>query len=482
MRRLFSSPLVPLAVGLCFRLLFVLKFPAGSGDTGIYEELATNWLKHGIYGMQIADRVVPVDLRVPGYPAFLALLYAISGRSGESARLLVMLVQVAIDLGSCVLVGVLAAWLANRCAGRFRGKAAFTAGLWLAACCPFTANYTAVPLTEVWAIFLTAAAMCLLLPILDLVDETKGEWTEGKQRTLLLQAALAGATIGVGTLFRPEAPLLLIVFLPVLAVRFLTRGLFRQFWAAAGILCVACALPLVPWAIRNAVMLHEFQPLAPKEANLPGEYVPKGFLAWEKTWLYRVRDCYLVPWKLNEEEINIDDIPASAFDSPEEKERIAAALEKYNDDLTLNAEEDAEFAAVARERTARHPLRTYVSIPVRRAGRIWFTPRIELLPVSGNVFPLAYMNEEDPVDQRVTILFFVLNIVYVLSGLVAIGALWKCPAARVPIAFLVLFILMRTAFLTTVETPEPRYVLVCFPPLLAMIACLFGKRRGALAD
>jgi len=47
-------------------------------------------------------------------------------------------------------------------------------------------------------------------------------------------------------------------------------------------------------------------------------------MAWEKTWLYRVRDCYLVPWKLNEESIDVEEVPARAFDTPEEKQRVAA--------------------------------------------------------------------------------------------------------------------------------------------------------------
>jgi len=39
-------------------------------------------------------------------------------------------------------------------------------------------------------------------------------------------------------------------------------------------------------------------------------------MSWEKTWLYRFRDVYLVPWKLNEEPIEVDEVPARAFDSP----------------------------------------------------------------------------------------------------------------------------------------------------------------------
>ena len=56
-------------------------------------------------------------------------------------------------------------------------------------------------------------------------------------------------------------------------------------------MAVGCLLPLTPWAIRNAITLHEAQLLAPKNSNLPGELVPFGFMAWEKTWLFRVRDC-----------------------------------------------------------------------------------------------------------------------------------------------------------------------------------------------
>ena len=240
---------------------------------------------------------------------------------------------------------------------------------------------------------------------------------------------------------------------------------------------LGCLVVLSPWAFRNWVTLGEPQFLAPKNSNLPGELVPYGFMAWEKTWLYRVRDCYLVPWKLNEESISVDDIPARAFDTREEKQGVAAILEQYNNDLTLTSEEDAEFSKLARERTSRHPLRTYLWMPAARAVTIWFTPRIELLPVSGHVFPLAQMREDDPVDQEVTSLFFVLNLFYVGLGVWGAVRLWRSnPAARPAVAFLAIFMVLRTAFLTTLETPEPRYVLVCFPALIAVGAQVFVRR------
>jgi hypothetical protein len=240
------------------------------------------------------------------------------------------------------------------------------------------------------------------------------------------------------------------------------------------------AVPLLPWTIRNAVTLHEFQPLAPRNSNLPGELVPHGFMSWEKTWLYRFRDVYLVPWKLNDEPIEVDEIPKRAFDSPAEKERVAMMLEQYNQDLTLTPEEDAAFAKLARERTSRHRLRTYVGLPAARALTMWFTPRIELLPLSGTVVPLARAWEDDPIDQSVTAGLFLLNIFYV--GLAVWGAarLWRrVPAARGASVLLAAFVLLRTGFLTTLETPEPRYVLVCYPVLLALGAQIFAERQAA---
>ena len=121
---------------------------------------------------------------------------------------------------------------------------------------------------------------------------------------------------------RPEAPLLLVAAFPVLAFFLLRRREFSHLVLTVVLMTFAAALPLVPWTIRNAVTLHEFQPLTPKDTNLPGELDPKGFMAWERTWLYRVRDCYLVPWKLNDAEIRLDDIPSAAFDTPEERDRV----------------------------------------------------------------------------------------------------------------------------------------------------------------
>jgi hypothetical protein len=483
MKRIFSNLLAALFIGACLRLFFMLKFPAGSGDTVIYEQIASNWARHGMYAMDIAGQPASVDLRMPGYPAFLATIYALTGKFAENARRLVMFAQVVVDLVSCVAAGALAALLTFLCNPRADTQRGFLAGLWLAALCPFTANYVAVPLTEVWATFFTTLAFCMLsvLAISSALSPGERELFEqspglpGWMRRFWVVVVVSGFVVGVGTLFRPETPLLIITTSLLLAYCFLRNGQLKRMVVTLVLLGVATAAPLLPWMIRNAVTLHEFQALAPKDTNLPGEVDPKGFMAWERTWLYRFRDNYLVPWKLNEEAIRLEDLPANAFDTEDEKNRVAAVLDTYNQELNWTPEEDAVFAQLARERTARHPLRTSLWIPLRRAVRIWFTPRIELIPVSGHVFPLRYMHEEDPVDQRVTILYFFGNIIYVGLGLWGAWRLWRCNRARPAVAVILFYILVRTMFLTTLETPEPRYVLVCFPALFAFGAQLFAR-------
>jgi hypothetical protein len=84
--------------------------------------------------------------------------------------------------------------------------------------------------------------------------------------------------------------------------------------------------------------------------------------------------------------------------------------------------------------------------------------------------------EDDPVDQSITILLSVLNIVYITLALWGAFRLWRRVPSAIPIVlFFAAFVLLRTAFLTTVEAPEPRYTLVCFPVLIALAAQLFAR-------
>jgi 4-amino-4-deoxy-L-arabinose transferase-like glycosyltransferase len=451
--------------GMTLRLLFICKFPfADSGDSPLYTQLARNWLDHGVYGLYVNGALVPTDLRAPGYPAFLASVYAMFGRSVFA----VMLSQVATDLVACFLIAALAAWVAPEEYRRRVGLAA----LWLAALCPFTANYTATLLSEVLAVFFTALALMILLFPGALVD-LPGHDSFFKVNEV---GFLGGFAAGLGALVRPETPLLLMAVALVLLWRCRKPVHWRTAARAGMWMALGLFLALLPWGARNWRTLHKAQFLAPRYGDMRGEFVPHGFYAWTRSWLWRTRDLYRVTWKLDDEIIRAEDAPPSAFDSPEEQRRVAELLQRYNQTTTISASVDDGFAEIARERTARHPLRLYVTVPVLRAAAMWFTPRVELLPYSGHLWPLREQWQDDPVDFSVTAGLGLLHCLYV--GLAIAGA-WI--ARRQPAtAFLVVFLLVRTAFFSQIETPEPRYLLECFPALLALAAQVWTRRSATL--
>src|ERR1700685_662134 len=116
--------------GLALRVYLALKFPVtDTGDGPFYIELAWNWLKNGVYGFAVRGQLTPVDMRVPGYPAFLAAVFAVAGQSPRAA----MLAQVVVDLATCFVIALIAARLAPE---NSRRRVAL-AGLWLGGAVPF---------------------------------------------------------------------------------------------------------------------------------------------------------------------------------------------------------------------------------------------------------------------------------------------------------------------------------------------------------
>ena len=122
---------------LALRLLFVFRYPAVVDDSRLYANIAENWLQHGIYGVTNSGQIMPTLSRLPGYPAFLAIIFALFGIENFRA---VLLVQVLFDLATCFLI----ADISRRMLSDRAAKAAFL----LAGLCPFLANYAAAALTD----------------------------------------------------------------------------------------------------------------------------------------------------------------------------------------------------------------------------------------------------------------------------------------------------------------------------------------------
>ena len=469
-------------VALGLRLLFVFRFPGSADDSEMYIQLARAWADHHVYGLLLNGQIVPTDLRAPGYPAFLAGVAMLFGRSMRA----ILLSQAALD----VITGILTAMLASALAPAGLRRRIWIIALWLAATCPFVANYSAVVLTEVLVTFLATAALCCF--VLGLGQEpAKGVIDTTPIWAFPFAFALFGSLLtGAATLVRPEMPLLLGAAVLVYGLReWRARGARKAILVVAAMVG-AFLLPLLPWAARNAISLNKLQFLAPRYATSPSEYPPVGYYAWTGTWLERYRDVYFTVWKIGEERLDVGELPASAFDSPEEKARVADLIAQYDSsaELDISPEMDRQYAEIARERTRRHPLRTYLRAPFERALTIWFTPRTELMPIDGKFWPVREQWEDSHADVLVTGSFAVLGYLYVA---LAVGGVWVAWRARGVgsatgvslrpnlwgIGLVLVYLVVRTAFLTTVEAPEPRYVVSCYPAVLALIA-LLGARKG----
>ncbi len=134
-----------------------------------------------------------------------------------------------------------------------------------------------------------------------------------------------------------------------------------------------------------------------------------------------------------------------------------------------------------------HPSRTYVAVPFQRALTIWFTLHYRnFYPSTGNSGRSAISCERLNAAFITTAGFAVLGYVYVALALGGIWIAWRVRESapgkpnlnELPnlwgVALLVAYPIVRTAFLTTVEAPEPRYVVSCYPALLALAAQLFA--------
>jgi hypothetical protein len=471
-----------LLCGLALRLFFIFRFPvAHTDDTDFYIQFARNWVDHGVYGIWVNGQLTPLDMRAPGYPAFLAGVAALFGRSLRA----IAVVQALVDLATCFLVAGIASLLAP---DKSRRRVAMAA-LWLASLCPFTSDYTAAVLTETLAIFLTALALMVFCEaaagqalvaeapdpdgpdpeLAGIADRAQGRFGEAFANRWFR----GGIVVGFATLVRPESPLIVVAVAVWLCISWWRPQHWRKLFLAGVWMALGVVVPLMPWAARNWNTLHEVQFLAPRYSQMEGEILPKGFYAWTRTWLWRFRDVYLVTWKLEDEPIFIEDIPPTAFDSPEQRTRVGDLLAEHNDDLALTPEMDDAFAQIARERVAIHPLRTRVLLPLLRGLTLWFTPRIELLPFSGNLWPVRVHWEDDPVDFSGTVGLFALNLAFVGMALAGFWLARRKPAA----ILLVTFVVVRTAFFTQIETPEPRYVLECYPAIIALGAQLWSRSQ-----
>jgi 4-amino-4-deoxy-L-arabinose transferase-like glycosyltransferase len=442
---------------LALRLLFLFRFPAITNDSMVYGDIVKNWLQHGVYGLSGPDEISPTYIRLPGYPAFLAAVFAIFGMEHYRAALAV---QVLFDVGTCFLI----ADIARRTISPRAAKAAFL----LAALCPFLASYAAAALTETLEVFFTVLAFECALRGLEKVCRIR-PWSG------------CGLATGAAILLRPDGGLVLVaveLFLAVLLVRAWIGKRVKGpvphnpnspiYFVRAGIVIALLAFaPLVPWALRNQHTLHRFEPLAPRYANQEDEFVPAGFNRWVKTWMADYASVEEIYWQVPGDTMDVEKLPTRAFDSEEQREQTVQLLAEYNEVQHVTPELDVRFTALAEQRIRHAPLRYYVWLPLARIADMWLRPRTETLPSDTRWWEF----NDDPRWSTLAVMFGVINILYI--GAAFAGLLrtkWS-----LPLGLMLIFILLRSLFLGTLENPEPRYTLEAYFVVILLVSFLFDR-------
>jgi len=580
-----------LSFAALFRVAVVHWLPNDTpGDGIVYAQMARNVLEQHVYSHDTQPPYNPSLVRLPGYPLFMAAVYSIFGHTNNGA---VRFVQALIDAATCGLVALLAfLWQPDK----KKKRASAIAALALAAICPFTTIYAATILTEVPTNFLMIA-MFVAATFALRNGFTTEDTEEGKRKNLkgsILWWMVAGLTGGVSVFFRPDNGL----FVAAVGLTLVVTGLTKIFPSAIGrgargealarkpqpqpspsgggrdtdpkrhrgfalmahskrvlaqtLLCgavfsISFAFLLVPWTIRNWRIFHLFQPLAPAHAEMPGEFVPRGYSLWLRTWLDD--DRYIAPflWSLDTDPIDVDDIPPYAFDSPDEKNRVSALFDKYNnrydtlasqveprqpnptptpqasasptdkknssgakqsqqnsnanaaensDGENENSEEsgdeesekeqhgpvemtpeiDAGFTQIARERIARHRFQFYLLLPLKRARTMWFDTHSQYWPFEGTLLPFEDLDFEGH-QQYWLPLFAGLTALYTLFGFGGAWALWNSGEfeSRQWVLLVTLAVVLRLILFSSIENPEPRY-LVEFFPILSVLGGVFVAR------
>jgi 4-amino-4-deoxy-L-arabinose transferase-like glycosyltransferase len=205
------------AVALLARLVFVAATPPSVMwlDAREFEAIARSLLEHGSYGLQTA--------RPPGYPTFIAAVYAVFGKQLLTLRI----VEALLSTLATILIGLIGARAFGRTAGLI--SAAF------AALHPVLAFLPSTQFSENLLVFMIVLAL--------------GAALEAQRRDGLWRWAVAGAGWGIALLIRPNAASML----PGLALGLaLARRRAGRDWLRPALVCGATlALTLAPWIVRN---------------------------------------------------------------------------------------------------------------------------------------------------------------------------------------------------------------------------------------
>ena len=240
-----------------------------TSDSAVYHGLAARLAQTGVYDTAKHRAYWP-----PGYPAFLALLYTVCGPSVLTAKL------------SNVALAALADLLTWRVVRNHAGARAAAAALLLTALWPGRNLHVDVLSYDELALALVLASFALLPRSVQKrcqepfsAERPKACFAEKVPDTFSAHNtwagwATAGFLLGLACLVRPTLGLIPLAVGGWLLVRVCP---LRRAVSRTAVYGLAMLIPIVPWTIRNYVVLHRFVPLTTNAGgNFYNSWAPGG--------------------------------------------------------------------------------------------------------------------------------------------------------------------------------------------------------------
>ena len=325
-------------------LYFVLALPESGGDGLVYMLVANNILNG--CGVSMSEQGVVACVphfgghQGPGYPAFIALIWSLSGNSDLAVRLVQTTLYV---ISILYLVNGLHRYTSSL-------NQALIVGLVLAVS----------PLHVAWPRFILSETLALSGTLWVFAELVKSLHTK---RLHIIPIGLALIT---ATFMRLDAILLVA---PVSIAAFMIHKPLEAIKKGLAIALVL-AIPWSGWLARNIMVGLDniFKPSIVKQK----EKTP-GIFSWTSTWSTTQYSSNAIHWPvytLAYDKIRIDD---KAYSSQKEMEKVNALIEDLQNfkNKPFPKSIDNQFAVLAKNRKTDNPFKSFLIIPMIRIVNFW---------------------------------------------------------------------------------------------------------------
>jgi hypothetical protein len=437
------------------RLVFALAFPENGGDWPTYSRVAENILRG--CGVSLSPPGGPECIphyggnHLPGFPLLVATAWWLFHHSNTALRVLLVAIY-------CLALARLM-WAVEQYS--HSRTLAVVVGLAMAVS----------PLQVAWP-RVTATESPSIAVVIWFFAELLSSLAARRLRALPLALAIVAA------LWLRWDGLLLCV--PAVCAAFYLHPPLAAVKRSA-LVALVVALPLAGWAARNWAVGIRLTPPFMMTTVRPAQ-PPVGYAFWAATWssdeYQRMGWC----WPLTFQQYRTIHLDDRAFDSPGERARVNALLDRLvrYEGQPFPMDIDAAFELIGRERASRAPFRTFVVLPAKRALALWSNPwssfawpnemplgdqqRLNASRSARALVALAMAYPFQAISKAFTGAYrFLLTALFLL---VLTGSLFARQAKYRPAILLIaVWVMGRTMFLAITDSIETRFMAVTVPPM-----------------